>query len=94
MKPKTLLHVEKADIPVSGDSEKIIDRRAIKLTTQHDFYVTAKEITNILGITSLTFTNWLKAGKFKGIRILPRSKGTTYKFVKSDFEEWLNKSMM
>lgn len=92
MKPKTLINTKNVATPTVVATTA--NKEKIKVKSKHELFITSQEVAELLGITYLTFINWVRAGKFEGVRMLPRSKGTAYKFIKSDFEEWLNKSMV
>lgn len=90
MKPKTLINTNKVELDSPAPT---IEPKKINIKSKSDLIITAQEIIKILGISHGTFTKWLNEGRFSGVRMLARVKGATYKFSRSDFEEWLNKSM-
>lgn len=92
MKPKTLLNLDKTSLTPERSSQSETKHEKITIKTKNDFVITSAEVSECLGISYITFLNWLKAGRFKGVRMIPRSKGSNYKFIKSDFEEWFNKN--
>lgn len=92
MKPKTLINTgikPKAVKAPIAHKELNLD-----IKTKNDFVINSEEIQKILGISSVTFNVWLKGGRFEGIRMLKRNKSDTYRFIKADFLEWLNKSLV
>jgi len=93
MKPKTLLNTVSKPEAVSAPA---LEQNEINFDfdTKSELFITSDEIIKILGISSVTFSKWLTTGKFSGVRMLSHKKGDTYRFLKEDFKNWINKSMI